>query len=113
MDTLPVEWAKKVDWNQGGAEQRPAGRPPKAPVNALEAYAQYLKSRVVKSALNHAPDGEEQPSTEFLQVKSAAAAVLHCLLSVRPTPRDVQLRDACQHYHSGHMTACSGPASRQ
>ena len=68
MDILPVEWAKKVDWSQGGAEQRPAGRPPKAPVTALEAYAQYLKSRAVKSALNHAPDGEEQPSTEFLQV---------------------------------------------
>lgn len=91
MDILPAEWAKKVDWNQGGAEQRPAGRPPKAPVTALEAFAQYLKSQAVKSALNHAPDGEERPSTEYLQVRfSAAAAIPNCTLSVCPTLHDVQ-----------------------
>ena len=91
MDILPAEWAKKVDWNQGGAEQRPASRPPKAAVTALEAYAQYLKSQAVKSALNHAPNGEERPSTEYLQVRfSTAAAILHCALSVCPMLRDVQ-----------------------
>ena len=57
------EWAKKVDWKQGGTAARPAGKPPKAPITALEAYVQYLRSQVQKSVRSHVPDKEEQQSS--------------------------------------------------
>ena len=57
---LLAEWARKVDWKQGGTAARPAGKPPKAPVTALEAYVQYLRSQTQKAVRAHAPDKEEQ-----------------------------------------------------
>ena len=69
-----TEWAKKVDWKQGGTAARPAGKPPKAPITALEAYVQYLRSQAVKSVRSHAPDKEEQHlSVAILKVTLSAA----------------------------------------
>ena len=56
----------KVDWSQGGTAARPAGKVPKAPVTALEAYAQYLRSQAQKDILSHAPDGEEHHTSVAL-----------------------------------------------
>ena len=52
-----------MDWKQGGTAARPAGKPPKAPIIALEAYVQYLRSQAQMSVRSHAPDREEQHSS--------------------------------------------------
>lgn len=73
------EWAKKVDWKQGGTAARPAGKPPKAPITALEAYVQYLRSQALKSVRSHAPDQEEQHSSvAILKVNLCARHHLDC-----------------------------------
>lgn len=68
-----AEWAKKVDWNAGGTAVRPAGKQPKAPISAKEAYAQYLRSHAEKSVLSNAPESTEQHSSvAHLKVPCAA-----------------------------------------
>ncbi|CAL5228720.1 g11903 [Coccomyxa viridis] len=67
-----LQWAKKVDWKQGGTAARPAGKPPKAPITALEAYVQYLRSQALKSVRSHAPDQEEQHSSVAILKEEAA-----------------------------------------
>lgn len=77
-----AEWAKKVDWSQGGTAARPAGKVPKVPVTALEAYAQYLRSQAQKDILSHAPDGEEhRTSVALLKVAVSPNILSYNLLT--------------------------------
>lgn len=67
-----ADWAKKADWSAGGIVARPAGKQPKAPITAQQAYAQYLIAQAEKDFHEAAPNSaEHQSSTAMLKVDNS------------------------------------------
>ncbi|CAK0782411.1 hypothetical protein CVIRNUC_005674 [Coccomyxa viridis] len=70
-----LHWAKKADWSAGGIVARPAGKQPKAPITAQQAYAQYLIAQAEKDFHEAAPNSaEHQSSTAMLKREAAEQA---------------------------------------
>ena len=70
-----ADWAKKADWSAGGIAARPAGKQPKPPITAQQAYAQYLIAQAEKDFHEAVPDSaEHNSSTAMLKVDNSCTA---------------------------------------
>ena len=67
-----ADWAKKADWSAGGTVARPAGKQPKPPITAQQAYTQYLIAQAERDFHEAAPDSaEHQHSLTMLKVEDS------------------------------------------